>query len=247
MSTIYSPTNEPRQHAGIFIAAATACIVVVLAVAAVAGFAVGRHSVSNVTPSAPSHAVTPANPVMPTPVSSTVPSGAIAAINGYETQNGPGVGKWVIESAQVSKVNPMYVFFRIGPAKGFEDSVQGGYGFALDSGHIMERGRLRVGSGGMSRERIQRSGRASRGSHGVRFWLPFNRSRIELVLARHSSTKSQRRMARNRAGHSSRPETHPHHEPYPPRTLPGLCAAVLDMVAASTAPHRCNMWIWREF
>jgi hypothetical protein len=133
VSTIYSPANESKQR-GILVAAATACVVVVLAVAAVAGFALGRHSITTVTPSTPSHAVTPANPIMPTPVSSTVPSGAIAAINSYETQNGPGVGKWVIESAQVSKVNPMYVFFRIGPAKGFEDSVQGGYGFALDSG-----------------------------------------------------------------------------------------------------------------
>ena len=68
------------------------------------------------------------------PNTSSVPNGATAAINRYETQNGPGAGKWVIESSQVSKVNPMYVFFRIGPAKGFEDSVQGGYGFALDSG-----------------------------------------------------------------------------------------------------------------
>jgi hypothetical protein len=71
---------------------------------------------------------------MPTPDASSVPSAATAAIGPYETQNGPGVGKWVIESSQVSKVNPMYVFFRIGGAKGFADSVQGGYGFALDSG-----------------------------------------------------------------------------------------------------------------
>jgi hypothetical protein len=135
VSTIYSPANETQQRSGMFVAAATACIVVILAVAAVAGFALGRHSISHVTPSAPSHAVTPANPVNPTPASSNVPSGALTAINSYETQNGPGVGKWVIASAQVSKVNPMYVFFRIGPAKGFEDSVQGGYGFALDSGN----------------------------------------------------------------------------------------------------------------
>jgi hypothetical protein len=134
VSTIYAPTHEPKQRAGILVAVATACIIVILAVAAVAGFAFGRHSISHVNPSAPSHAVTPASPVVPTPISSTVPSGAITAINSYETQNGPGVGKWLIESAQVSKVNPMYVFFRIGPAKGLQDSVQGGYGFALDSG-----------------------------------------------------------------------------------------------------------------
>lgn len=133
MSTLYSPTNEPRQHAGILVVAATACIVVVLTVATVAGFALGHHSIGHIAPSAPSHTVTPANPVMPTSASS-VPSGATAAINSYETQNGPGVGKWVVESSQVSEVNPMYVFFRIGPAKGFENSVQGGYGFAFDSG-----------------------------------------------------------------------------------------------------------------
>jgi hypothetical protein len=114
--------------------AVTACIVVLVAVAAVSGFAYGRHVTNHVTPSAPSHAVTPANPVMPTPDASSVPSGATAAIDHYETQNGPGVGKWVIGSSQVAKANPMYVFFRIGPAKGFENSVQGGYGFALDSG-----------------------------------------------------------------------------------------------------------------
>jgi hypothetical protein len=134
VSTVYSPIHQPKQHAGILVAAVTACLVVLVAVAAVAGFAYGRHSTSLVTPSAASHTVTPANPVMPTPDASLVPSGATAAINHYETQNGPGAGKWVIESSQVSKVNPSYVFFRIGPAKGFEDSVQGGYGFALDSG-----------------------------------------------------------------------------------------------------------------
>ena len=133
MSTIYPPTHEPGQRARILAAAVTVSIAVVLAVAAVAAFALGRHSVSHSTPATPSHTVTPANPVMPTPAPS-VPNGATAAINSYETQNGPGAGKWVIESSQVSTVDPNYVFFRIGPAKGFEDSVQGGYGFALESG-----------------------------------------------------------------------------------------------------------------
>ncbi len=132
MSTIYSPAHEPKHHTRILVTTATACIVIVLAVAAVAGFAAGRHSIGHTTPSAPAHTVTPAIPAMPTPAS--MPSGATAAIKSYETQNGPGVGKWVIQSSEVSKVNPMYVFFRIGPAKGYEDSVQGGYGFALDSG-----------------------------------------------------------------------------------------------------------------
>jgi hypothetical protein len=134
VSTIYSPHNEAKKHVGTLVGAVTACVVLVVAVAAVAGFAFGRHSISHVTPSASGHTVAPTNPVTPRPDASSVPSGATAAINRYETQNGPGVGKWVIGSSQVSKVNPKYVLFRIGPAKGFEDSVQGGYGFALDSG-----------------------------------------------------------------------------------------------------------------
>jgi hypothetical protein len=128
MSTIYPPTTTPKQHAGIFIAAVTGFIVVIVAISAVAGFAFGRHSITHVTPSTPSHAV------IPKPAGSSVPSGATAAINRYETKNGPGAGKWVVASSHVSKVNPKYVFFTIGPAKGFEDSVQGGYGFAHDSG-----------------------------------------------------------------------------------------------------------------
>lgn len=134
MSTIYSPTNMPKQHDGIFAAVVTGCVVVIVAIAAVAGFAFGHHSISHVPPSTPSHAVTPANPATPKPAGSSVPSDATTAITRYETQNGPGVGKWVIASSQVSKANPRYVFFRTGPAKGFEDSVQVGYGFALDSG-----------------------------------------------------------------------------------------------------------------
>jgi hypothetical protein len=128
MNTVYPPTKTPKQYARTYVAAVIGCVVIV-AIAAVTGFALGRHSTSNGTPSTPSHAVTPAKPA-----GSSVPSGATAAINRYETQNGPGAGKWVIASSQVSKVNPKYVFFTIGPAKGFENSVQGGYGFALDSG-----------------------------------------------------------------------------------------------------------------
>jgi hypothetical protein len=94
VSTTYSPIHQPKQHTGILVAAVTACIVVLVAVAAITGLAYGRHSTSHVTPSAASHTVTPANPVMPTPHAASVPIGAIAAINQYETQNGPGAGKW---------------------------------------------------------------------------------------------------------------------------------------------------------
>jgi hypothetical protein len=130
MSTVYPSAKTPKEHARTYVVAIIGCVVIV-AIAAVAGFALGRHSTSQVTPSAPSHAVTPAKPA-----GSSVPSGATAAIDRYETENGPGAGKWVIASSQVAKVNPKYVFFTIGPAKGFENSVQGGYGFALDSGAL---------------------------------------------------------------------------------------------------------------
>jgi hypothetical protein len=125
MSTIHSPINRSKRPTGILVAAVAACVVVIVAVAAFAGIAYG-HSISHNTPSAPSHTVTPLKPV--------VPSGATAAIKKYETQNGPGAGKWVIRSSQVSKANPKYVFVQLGAAKGFEDSVQGGYGFAASSG-----------------------------------------------------------------------------------------------------------------
>jgi hypothetical protein len=142
MSTIESPINQRRHPAGIIVAAITACVVVIVALAAFAGFAYG-HSTSHSTTAVHRHAV------MPTPiVVSTVPSGATAAITHYETQNGPGAGKWDIASSQVSTVNPKYVFFTIGPAKGFEDSVQGGYGFALNSGsswHVVGFGSALVG------------------------------------------------------------------------------------------------------
>jgi hypothetical protein len=141
MSTIDSPINQRRNPAGIIVAAITACIVVIVALAAFAGFAYG-HSTNHASSPTPSHAV------MPTPIVSTVPSGATAAIAQYETQNGPGTGKWVVASQKVSTVNPKYVFFTIGPAKGFEDSVQGGYGFALESGsswHVVGFGSALVG------------------------------------------------------------------------------------------------------
>jgi len=65
---------------------------------------------------------------------SSTPSAAIAAINSYQTANGPTAGTWQISSTAVSTVDPSYVLFRIGPAPGHETTVQGGYGFVHDRG-----------------------------------------------------------------------------------------------------------------
>jgi peptidoglycan hydrolase-like protein with peptidoglycan-binding domain len=65
---------------------------------------------------------------------STVPAAATSAINAYETANGPAAGTWVLVSSSLSTVDPTYVYFRIGPAAGYENTVQGGYGFAHNAG-----------------------------------------------------------------------------------------------------------------
>jgi len=62
----------------------------------------------------------------------SAPAGALAAINAYESANGPAAGTWQITSTQVSAVDPTYVLFRIGPAPGYQNQVQGGYGFVHD-------------------------------------------------------------------------------------------------------------------
>jgi hypothetical protein len=69
-----------------------------------------------------------------TTASGGAPSAAIAAITSYETAHGPGAGTWQISSAELSTANSSYVFFRIGPAPGHQNTVQGGYGFALSQG-----------------------------------------------------------------------------------------------------------------
>ncbi len=77
MSTTYSTSNDSRNYTGILTAAITACIVALVAVVAVAGFAFGRHTTSAAP--APAHTtgtVTPAKPVTPTPA----PSAAVEAL-----------------------------------------------------------------------------------------------------------------------------------------------------------------------
>ncbi len=76
-----------------------------------------------------SSTTTTSSAVTTTTAASAAPAAATAAINAYETANGPPVGTWQITSTQVSSVDPSYVLFRIGPAPGHEDTVQGGYGF----------------------------------------------------------------------------------------------------------------------
>ena len=69
-----------------------------------------------------------------TSAAGSAPAAAIAAINAYQTTNGPPAGTWQITSAQVSTVDPSYVLFRIGPAPGYQNQVQGGYGFVHQVG-----------------------------------------------------------------------------------------------------------------
>lgn len=63
-----------------------------------------------------------------------VPTAALTAITAYETAHGPGPGAWEITATQRSGVDPSYVLFKVGPAPGHENTVQGGYGFVHLSG-----------------------------------------------------------------------------------------------------------------
>jgi peptidoglycan hydrolase-like protein with peptidoglycan-binding domain len=65
---------------------------------------------------------------------SGVPTAALTAITAYETAHGPGAGAWEISSTQRSSVDPSYMLFKVGPAPGHENTVQGGYGFVHLSG-----------------------------------------------------------------------------------------------------------------
>ena len=79
MSTTYATSNQPRNYTGILTAAVTACIVALVAVVAVAGFALGRHTTSAAPAPTPAHTtgtVTPAKPVTPTPA----PSAAVETL-----------------------------------------------------------------------------------------------------------------------------------------------------------------------
>ncbi len=67
--------------------------------------------------------------VTTTTTASAAPAEATAAINAYETANGPPAGTWQITSTQVSSVDPSYILFRVGPTPGHQNTVQGGYGF----------------------------------------------------------------------------------------------------------------------
>jgi hypothetical protein len=152
MNTEQPTSNERKRHTGLRAVAAT-CTVALAATVGIAGFAFGHYSASQSAAAAPADhaAASPAGGATPAPAASNghaVPSGAIAAIKNYETANGPGAGRWAISSSRVSTANPAYVFFRIGPARGFEDTVQGGYGFAQSSGgtwHVVGFGSALVG------------------------------------------------------------------------------------------------------
>jgi peptidoglycan hydrolase-like protein with peptidoglycan-binding domain len=79
MSTTYSTSTAPKNYTGLLAGAATACILALVAVVAVAGFAFGRHATSATPAPTPTHTtgtVTPAKPVTPTPA----PSAAVATL-----------------------------------------------------------------------------------------------------------------------------------------------------------------------
>ncbi len=86
---------------------------------------------SKICSSATSTTTTPAST---STTAAGVPSAATAAIDRYEAANGPPAGSWVITTARLSTVDPSYVYFAIGPAPGYQDSVQGGYGIAHETG-----------------------------------------------------------------------------------------------------------------
>jgi hypothetical protein len=71
MSTTYAPSNETKESKGLLIGATTACVTAVVAICAIAGFAIGHHSTSAAPAPAPAHTtgtVTPVHPVSPTPL-----------------------------------------------------------------------------------------------------------------------------------------------------------------------------------
>jgi len=58
----------------------------------------------------------------------------VATVNAWMAANGPAAGTWALTSTSFSTVDPTYALFRVGPAPGYENSVQGGYGFLHQSG-----------------------------------------------------------------------------------------------------------------
>ena len=95
-----------------------------------AAVAAGTKVCSTATSTTTTSTSTSTTAVSPT----AVPAAATAAINTYQAANGPAAGTWVISSSKRSAANPAYVLFDIGPAPGYENSVQGGYGFVYGSG-----------------------------------------------------------------------------------------------------------------
>jgi hypothetical protein len=152
MKSVDPAMKDRKRYIGLISAAAAPCI----ALAAIAGLTLGHHSPGHAAAAADAAAIIPTkaaphHTMTPTSKGPAVPSGATAAINHYETKNGPGVGKWIIGSSHLSKADPSYAFFRIVPARGFEDSVQGGFGFAHDSGsgwNVVGFGTAQVGCAG---------------------------------------------------------------------------------------------------
>jgi hypothetical protein len=74
-------------------------------------------------------APTPAGKPAPAPTTTTAPVNPVTlAINAFQSSHGPATG-WMITSTQTSAVDASYVLFKLGPAPGYQNSYQGGYGF----------------------------------------------------------------------------------------------------------------------
>ena len=118
MSTTYS-TAEPQQSRGILVAAGSICLVAIVAVVALVGFAFGTHSESTGTATAPAHihtVVVPITPKAPVP-SATVTTlqqqlaqlhlyaGSIDGLMGPETSAGITAIQREAGLAQTGKMN----------------------------------------------------------------------------------------------------------------------------------------------
>lgn len=90
--------------------------------------------VCTTTSSTTTSSTTPGTTTTTSGSGSTVPAAATSAIDAYETAHGPAAGTWVVASSALSTADPTYVFFKIGPAAGHENTVQGGYGFVHNAG-----------------------------------------------------------------------------------------------------------------
>ncbi len=125
----YSGSRIDTPRAGTLRAALRRRSILIASCAAVAVMAAGCSSGASSPTSTPTTSASRTTPSPTTTSGGSALAAATAAVVAYETANGPATSTWQITSTQVSSVDPSYVLFRIGPAPGHENDVQGGYGF----------------------------------------------------------------------------------------------------------------------